>query len=102
MKRSSPVTPSDSGKTPFPGTADVAVVLPARCTINEIGALQDCLRAAASVAASLDGTAVQRIDAAGLKLLMQYKYVVADSCRRGFPGAILRDRTGQSCGHADG
>ena len=63
MKCSSPLISSD--------TADVAVVLPARCTINEIAALQDCLRAA-SVAARLDGSAVQRIDTAGLRLLMAF------------------------------
>ena len=63
MKCSSPLISSD--------TADVAVVLPARCTINEIAALQDCLRAA-SVAATLDGSAVQRIDTAGLRLLMAF------------------------------
>jgi hypothetical protein len=33
----------------LPATADVAV-LPPRCTINEIAALQDCLRAASVVA----------------------------------------------------
>ena len=38
MKRSSTVISSDSVKTPSCGSADVAVVLPARCTINEIAA----------------------------------------------------------------
>jgi phospholipid transport system transporter-binding protein len=71
MKRSSPVTSFDSVKNPSPGAAEIAVVLPARCTINEIAVLQDCLRAA-SVAATLDGSAVQRIDAAGVKLLMAF------------------------------
>jgi phospholipid transport system transporter-binding protein len=71
MKRSSPVISSDSVTTPSPATDDVAVVLPPRCTINEIAALQDCLRAA-SVAATLDGSAVQRIDAAGAKLLIAF------------------------------
>jgi phospholipid transport system transporter-binding protein len=71
MKRSSPVTPSESETTPATGTADVAVVLPPRCTINEIAALQDCLRGA-SVAVTLDGSAVQRIDTAGVKLLIAF------------------------------
>jgi ABC-type transporter Mla MlaB component len=71
MKRSSPVTRSDSVNTPATGTADVAVVLPPCCTINEISALQDCLRAA-SVAVTVDGSAVQRIDTAGVKLLIAF------------------------------
>ena len=70
MKRSIPPTSFGSVKTPSPLTGDVAV-LPPRCTINEIAALQDCLRAA-SVAATLDGSAVQRIDAAGVKLLIAF------------------------------
>jgi len=71
MKRSSPIMSTDSVRTPSPATDGVAVVLPPRCTINEIAALQDCLRAA-SVAATLDGSAVQRIDAAGAKLLIAF------------------------------
>jgi phospholipid transport system transporter-binding protein len=71
MKRSTPVTSFGSLKTASAGTADVAVVLPPRCTINEIAALQDCLRTA-SVVATLDGSAVQRIDAAGAKLLIAF------------------------------
>ena len=71
MKRSSPVPSFGSVKAPSPGTEDVALVLPPRCTINEIAAMQDCLRAT-SVAVTLDGSAVQRIDAAGVKLLIAF------------------------------
>jgi ABC-type transporter Mla MlaB component len=51
--------------------ADGTVALPADCTRNGIGALHDQLRAAGRHDA-LDGSAVQRIDAAGLRLLLAF------------------------------
>ena len=48
-----------------------AVALPADCTRSGIGALHDQLRAAGRHDA-LDGSAVQRIDAAGLRLLLAF------------------------------
>lgn len=47
------------------------VLLPADCTIRGIAVLQSCLRSAPA-AASLDGSAVRCIDAAGVKLLVAF------------------------------
>jgi ABC-type transporter Mla MlaB component len=48
-----------------------AVVLPVNCTLREIAALHDCLRSV-SQADALDGSAVQRIDSAGMRLLVAF------------------------------
>jgi phospholipid transport system transporter-binding protein len=52
-------------------TASVTTVLPANCTIRDIGILHDCLRSAPPDSL-LDGSAVQRIDTAGLQLLVAF------------------------------
>lgn len=51
--------------------AIVTTVLPANCTIRDIGVLHDCLRSAPPDS-RLDGSAVQRIDTAGLQLLVAF------------------------------
>jgi anti-anti-sigma regulatory factor len=56
-------------KPPSPVAA--AIVLPPSCTIREIAVLQECLRGA-PLGAALDGSAVRRIDSAGVKLLMAF------------------------------
>lgn len=48
-----------------------AVALPADCTIGAIGVLHERLRTAGR-GDSLDGSTVQRIDAAGLRLLVAF------------------------------
>jgi len=48
-----------------------AVLLPADCTLREIGALHQCLRGAAHEL-PLDGSAVRRIDTAGVQLLVAF------------------------------
>lgn len=52
-----------------PGCA--TVLLPVNCTIGEIGGLHDCLRSA-PLGALLDGSAVRRIDSAGVRLLVAH------------------------------
>jgi len=49
----------------------VMTVLPANCTIRDIAVLHDCLRSAPPDS-RLDGSAVQRIDTAGLQLLVAF------------------------------
>lgn len=48
-----------------------AIALPADCTLGEIGVLHERLRTAGR-GDSLDGSTVQRIDAAGLRLLVAF------------------------------
>jgi len=60
-----------AGLLPAQKAAGHAVALPADCTRNGIGALHDQLRAAGRHDA-LDGSAVQRIDTAGLRLLLAF------------------------------
>jgi phospholipid transport system transporter-binding protein len=50
-----------------------SVALPADCTIRGIGVLHDTLRTARR-GDSLDGSAVQRIDSAGLRLLVAFMH----------------------------
>ena len=70
MKQPSPIFPALV--RPSRSTAQAtAVVLPPTCTINEIAVLQECLRSA-PLEAVLDGSAVRRIDFAGVKLLVAF------------------------------
>jgi phospholipid transport system transporter-binding protein len=57
--------------TPRSANAVPSMALPADCTIRAIGALHSCLRRV-SAAAVLDGSAVQRIDKAGVQLLVAF------------------------------
>ncbi|HXR93609.1 MAG TPA: STAS domain-containing protein [Steroidobacteraceae bacterium] len=50
-----------------------AIALPADCTIGAIGVLHECLRTAGR-GDSLDGSTVQRIDTAGLRLLVAFMH----------------------------
>jgi ABC-type transporter Mla MlaB component len=60
-----------AGFAPPPRVPGNIVALPADCTRSGIGALHDQLRAAGRHDV-LDGSAVQRIDAAGLRLLLAF------------------------------
>ncbi len=60
-----------AGFAPTHRAAGQAVALPADCTRNGIGALHDQLRTAGRHDV-LDGSEVQRIDAAGLRLLLAF------------------------------
>ena len=57
-------------KAARPG-GSVVTVLPANCTIRDIGVLHECLRSA-PLGSHLDGSAVQRIDTAGLQVLVAF------------------------------
>jgi len=58
-------TPKSEGRS--------AIALPADCTIGAIGVLHERLRTAGR-GDSLDGSTVQRIDTAGLKLLVAFMH----------------------------
>jgi anti-anti-sigma regulatory factor len=71
---------------------DVApIVLPPICTIGQIAALHECLRAGPRHG-PLDGSAVQQIDAAGLQLLLQFSRYRRAGCAMSWTGvsAALR------------
>jgi anti-anti-sigma regulatory factor len=69
MKRS---VATDTQSTPKSESRG-AIALPADCTIAAIGILHDRLRTAGR-GDSLDGSTVQRIDAAGLRLLVAFMH----------------------------
>jgi phospholipid transport system transporter-binding protein len=60
-----------STHTSWPPSSVASVALPADCTIRAIAGLYSCLRRMPA-AAALDGTAVQRIDMAGVQLLLAF------------------------------
>jgi|SRR5579863_10543804 len=65
-------TQGQSSETPDAGCSSSArVLLPVECTLEDIATLQSCLRYAPA-GATLDGSAVRRIDAAGAKLLVAF------------------------------
>ena len=57
--------------TSWPSGSVASVVLPSDCTIRAIGGLHSCLRRMPELAA-FDGSAVQRIDRAGMQLLLAF------------------------------